>query len=127
MFEKRIEEFMRWRAQFPIKFFRGSEVYINDQIIKNIKKYNLTVNNSSYVFVELPADNVMTGVSDLFYQIMIDGHIPIISHPERNTVFARRAELLFELISVGALAQVTAKSILGEFGREARRAAKVFS
>jgi protein-tyrosine phosphatase len=126
LFEQRIAEFGLWAKRLPLEFFRGAEVYINDQIVENIKKNNLTVNNSSYVFVEFPADTVMAGVRDLFYQIMLDGHIPIISHPERNVVFARRPELLFDLVSMGALAQVTAKSIVGEFGRETRRIAKVF-
>jgi len=126
LLEKRIAEFKSWGERFQIEFFRGTEVYINDQIVENIKKNNLTVNNSSYVFVEFPADGVTAGVRDLFYRIMLEGYIPIISHPERNIVFARRPQLLFDLVSMGALVQVTAKSILGEFGREPRQAARVF-
>jgi protein-tyrosine phosphatase len=126
LLEKRIAEFRRWSERFPIQFFRGSEVYIDDQIVENIKKNNLTVNNSSYVFVEFPANSVISGVRDVFYQILLAGFIPIISHPERNTVFSREPELLFDLISTGAFAMVTANSILGGFGRAARKAAKVF-
>jgi len=126
LLEQRMAEVERWAEGFQVKFFRGAEVYIDDQIIENIKKNNLTVNNSSYVFVEFPADSVMAGVRDLLYQILLEGHIPIISHPERNIIFARRPELLFDLVSMGALAQVTAKSILGEFGSAARQSAEVF-
>jgi protein-tyrosine phosphatase len=126
LFEQRMAEFGLWAKRFPVEFFRGAEVYINDQVVENITKNNLTVNNSSYVFVEFPADTVMAGVKELFYRIMLKGYVPIISHPERNIAFARRPELLFDLVSMGALAQVTAKSILGEFGRETRQVAKVF-
>ena len=126
LFEQRMAEIKPWANRIPVAFFRGAEVYINDQIVENIKENNLTVNNSSYVFVEFPADTVMEGVRDVFYRIMLKGYIPIISHPERNIIFARRPELLFDLVSMGALAQVTAKSILGEFGSEARKAARVF-
>jgi protein-tyrosine phosphatase len=98
----------------------------DDMIVDNIKRNNLTVNNSCYVFVEFPADSVIAGVKELFYQIMLKGYIPIISHPERNMVFGKRPELLFDLVSMGALAQVTAKSILGQFGHQARQAAGVF-
>jgi len=86
----------------------------------------LTVNNSGYVFVEFPADSMIIGVRDLFYAIMLEGYIPIISHPERNIAFVRRPELLFQLVSLGVLAQVTAKSILGEFGSEAKQSAELF-
>lgn len=126
LFEARMAEFKNWAERFPVEFFRGAEVYIDDQIVENIKRNNLTINNSSYVFVEFPADSVIAGVRDLFYQIMLKGFIPIISHPERNIIFARKPELLFDLVSMGALAQVTAKSILGEFGRESKKAAEVF-
>jgi protein-tyrosine phosphatase len=126
LFERRMKDFRLWANRMPIAFFQGAEVYINDQIVENIKKNNLTVNNSSYVFVEFPFDSVMEGVRNLFYRILLEGHIPIISHPERNIVFARRPGLLFDLIRIGALAQVTAKSILGGFGSEARQTAEVF-
>ncbi len=109
----------------PGKFYRGAEVYITDKIVENIKKNNLTVNNSCYVFVEFPADSVTAGVKDLFYQIMLGGYVPIVSHPERNIVFGRQPGLLCDLVNMGAVAQVTAKSILGEFGHEAREVAEV--
>jgi protein-tyrosine phosphatase len=125
LFEQRMEEFRWWAERYPVAFYRGAEVYLHDQIVENIKKNNLTVNNSCYVFIEFPADSVIAGVKDLFYQIMLEGYIPIISHPERNIVFGRRPGLLYDLVSMGALAQVTAKSILGEFGHEARDAAEV--
>jgi protein-tyrosine phosphatase len=126
LLEQRFAAFKYWAGRSPIEFFCGAEVYINEQIVENIRMNKLTVNNSSYVFVEFPVDTIMEGVRDLFYRIMLAGYIPIISHPERNIVFARKPGLLFDLISMGALAQVTAKSILGEFGSEARQSAEVF-
>jgi protein-tyrosine phosphatase len=126
LFEYRMTEFMRWAERFPLEFFRGAEVYFDDQAIENIKKHNLTINHSNYVFVELPDNFFLAGVRDWIYKIMLAGFIPIISHPERNVAITRRPGLLFELVSMGALAQVTAKSILGEYGREAGKMAKNF-
>jgi protein-tyrosine phosphatase len=113
-------------ARFEITFYRGAEVFIHPEIIENIRKLKLFIEGTDYVFVEFPADHVVSGVRDLFYKMMLEGLIPIISHPERNAVFAARPELLFDLINMGALAQVTAKSILGDFGAETRDVAKVF-
>jgi protein-tyrosine phosphatase len=126
LLEQRFDELRRRAIRFPVVFFRGAEVYVTDRVVENIKRDNLTVNNSCYVFLEFPADSVIPGVRDLFYQIMLQGHVPIISHPERNVAFARQPGLLYDLVNMGAFAQVTAKSILGEFGREAREAAKVY-
>jgi len=113
-------------SRFEIEFYRGAEVFIHPEIIENVRKYRLTIEGSDYVFVEFPADHVVTTVRDLFYKMMLEGLIPIISHPERNAVFAARPELLFDLINMGALAQVTAKSILGDFGGETSDVAKKF-
>lgn len=125
-FGQRIAEFMLWAERFELEFFWGAEVFIDDHILKNIQNNNLSMNKSNYVFVEFPPNELISGVEDLFYHIMLEGYIPIISHPERNPVFAGDPEILFDLVQMGALAQVTAKSILGEFGQKVRKAAKVF-
>jgi protein-tyrosine phosphatase len=52
--------------------------------------------------------------------------VPVIAHPERNLVFARDPDRLARLVGKGALAQVTAGSIVGDFGRGAKLAAQEF-
>ena len=124
--EERIAQFQEKAARFPIEFYRGAEVFVHQDMVECIKKNNLTINNSNYVFVEFPSESILPGVRDLFYQMMLGELIPIISHPERNMVFAKRPDLLYDLVSMGALAQVTAKSISGEFGHETKEIAQVF-
>jgi protein-tyrosine phosphatase len=126
LFQYRMTEFMRWAERFPLEFFCGAEVHFDDQAIENIKKHDLTINHSNYVFVEFPDNFFLAGVRDWIYKIMLAGFIPIISHPERNMLLTQSPGFLFELVSMGALAQVTAGSILGEYGREAGRMAKTF-
>ena len=43
--------------------------------------------------------------------------IPIIVHPERNAELIERPDKLYDLVSKGALTQVTAGSLLGKFGK----------
>ena len=124
--ELRMAQFKEKAAELPIEFYRGAEVFVHHEMVERIKENNLTINGTDYVFVEFPADYVFAGVRDLFYQLMLDGFIPIISHPERNLAFAENPELLYELIKMGSLAQVTTKSLTGEFGRETKRVARLF-
>ncbi|MGH9399594.1 MAG: CpsB/CapC family capsule biosynthesis tyrosine phosphatase, partial [Thermoanaerobaculia bacterium] len=51
---------------------------------------------------------------------------PVVAHPERNLVFARNPERLAELVARGALAQVTAGSLLGDFGKGPMAACEEF-
>ncbi len=124
--ELRIAQFREKAAELPIEFYRGAEVFVHHEMVERIKEYNLTINGTDYVFVEFPADYVLPAVRDLFYQMMLEGFIPIISHPERNLGFAEKPELLYDLVKMGSLAQVTTKSLTGEFGRETKRVARLF-
>jgi len=47
-----------------------------------------------------------------------------LSHPERNAMIQRNSKLLYKLIQAGALSQVTAMSITGEFGRDIQKFTK---
>jgi protein-tyrosine phosphatase len=109
-----------------VEFFPGAEVYVHSDMIPHIKTFGLTVNRSSFVFIEFPAEHVPGGATKLVFQMLLDGLIPIISHPERNSAFVETPEFLFELIRQGALGQVTSQSITGGFGRRAQKAAESF-
>jgi protein-tyrosine phosphatase len=122
----RIDEFIRLAASEELSIYSGAEVHIHADMIAHIQEFELTVNGSDYVFIEFPATQVPSGTRGLVYQMMLAGLIPIISHPERNSVFVRMPELLFELVNQGALAQLTAQSLTGAFGTVVQKAAESF-
>ncbi len=79
---------------------------------------------SRYLLVEFPPGYVSPEAAAVFHELVVMGQVPVIAHPERNLVFARDLDLLAGLVATGALVQVTAGSLLGEFGRSARAAAE---
>jgi protein-tyrosine phosphatase len=81
---------------------------------------------SRYVLMELAANSVPPMLEQPLYRAQLEGWIPIIAHPERNLVFQQRPELLVRLIHHGARVQLTATSLTGAFGAEARAAAELF-
>jgi len=109
-----------------VKFFRGAEVFIHPDLVFQIREKNLSINGGEYIFVEFPSDQVPVGTKELFYQMMLAGFTPIISHPERNSILGSQPELLYDLINRGCLAQVTALSLTGGFGSEVQRRAELF-
>lgn len=106
----------------------GAEVHINHGLVNEVRarRKSLVLAGSAYLIVEFPHDHVFSGAKDLFFDLMSEGVVPIIAHPERNTMFARSPKLLFELIAMGALAQANAGSLLEAHGLEAREAARKF-
>jgi protein-tyrosine phosphatase len=79
---------------------------------------------SRYLLVEFPPGYVSPEAGAVFHELVVMGTVPVIAHPERNLVFAKDLDLLGSLVATGALVQVTAGSLLGEFGRGARAAAE---
>ena len=122
----RMAVFSELSDQLPVKVYPGAEVFVHAEMVENIKRYELTINHSHYVFIEFPADSIIPGAKDLFFKLMVAGYIPVISHPERNAAFAERPSLLYDLIKMGSFAQVTAMSIVGEFGPQTKKTAEVF-
>jgi protein-tyrosine phosphatase len=123
---QRMLDFAKEMTGVPIDFHWGAEVFVHPEVVASIERYGFTLDNTNYVFLEFPADAVPPGTANLVYTLMAKGYVPIISHPERNRGFMERPELLFELISMGCAAQVTAMSLTGEFGKETRGAAGLF-
>lgn len=79
---------------------------------------------SRYVLLEfphthLPADALITVSSSLTI-----GLYPIIAHPERNPDILDRPELLGELVDIGALAQLTASSLVGDQGSDIQQCSR---
>jgi protein-tyrosine phosphatase len=111
-----------------VKILKGAEVHISHNLIEEIQKNreNLVLNESSYMFVEFPSDHVFRDVKNLFFELMGEGITPIITHPERNSVFSHNTSLLFELTQMGGLIQVNSGSFLGFYGSRAREAVHYF-
>ncbi|GAG22968.1 unnamed protein product, partial [marine sediment metagenome] len=107
-----------------VKILAGAEVYISHNLIDEIRKNreNLVLSQSSYMFVEFPSDLVFSGVKKLFFELMSEGIIPIIAHPERNSVFIHNPSLLYELIQMGGLSQANSGSFSGLYGRRVEEA-----
>ncbi len=79
-----------------------------------------------YVLLELPANSVPPMFNQPLYRAQLEGWLPILAHPERNLVFQSNPDLLAALIGHGLRVQVTATSLTGAFGSEARTAAETF-
>lgn len=122
----RMRRFGEMAGKTEMEYLFGAEIYVHHEMIRKIEANPLTINCSQYLFIEFPKDHILPGVRDLIFGIMNRGYVPIISHPERNSVFIRHPGMLCDLVKGGCLAQVTAMSLTGGFGRTVRRAAELF-
>ncbi len=84
----------------------------------------LTLNGTAYVLVEFPHSHLPRDAFAVLSRLASGGLRPVVAHPERNPSVIRNPALLFELVEAGALCQVTAASLSGGMGAEARACAR---
>lgn len=109
----------------PIEIYPGSDAHLDIKMVDKIKDgAALTINGAGrYLLVEFPNHAVPHGAKEELFQLLINGITPIITHPERNFVIQNATDILYELLSMGCLTQITAMSITGKFGEEAMASA----
>jgi protein-tyrosine phosphatase len=100
--------------------FHLSSLNIEDALL-NTTKY--TVNAGQYLLVELPEIFSHASITHILQRLLDEGMVPIVTHPERNSVLQRSLETLDRWIDLGCLIQITAQSLTGRFGKVAKRAA----
>jgi len=98
----------------------GSEYFYSSDAVELVERGRwgpLTfLNRSRYLLIELPPGELPGSTAATFHELSILGVVPVIAHPERHRLFAHHPDLLEQLVARGALVQVTAGSLLGDFG-----------
>ncbi len=106
--------------EMAISLWLGSEIHYYAKYNHESKLSTLN-GNGKYILLELPFTEVPNGVGETIFRMILEGKIPIIAHPERNIMIIQKPKLAYELIQRGALFQINAGSLTGDFGRTVRR------
>jgi protein-tyrosine phosphatase len=110
-----------------LELYRGCDFHLSfDNIqdaIANPRKY--TINQGPYLLVEFSDLLIFNNTADIFARLRDAGMIPIITHPERNSLLRQRLEQISSWVEAGAFNQVTSGSLLGAFGKRAQDFARL--
>jgi protein-tyrosine phosphatase len=121
---QRFEE-LQQRLDGKVTLGMGCDFHLSydniEDALKNRTKY--TINQKQYLLVEFSDMLIPQGMTDTFYEMKIAGIHPIITHPERNQTIQRHTNRLIDWLREGCLAQITASSLTGRFGRTAQATA----
>lgn len=112
------------RKGISLKIIPGMELHMHGEILKDMQDMTnkiMPLARNKYILIELPYTYIPHFTESVFYRLQLMGFIPVIAHPERNTEFKRHPNRLFDFISHGALAQLTAGSVTGRFGRKSQK------
>jgi len=109
-----------------LKVFPGQEVHLTRRLLEHLDDFLGIDSAMHYILLELPHDMVPSYSDEVIYELACQGITAIIAHPERNAQILVQPEKLHSLIQQGCLAQVTATSLVGAFGKQVQRMAKEF-
>ncbi len=104
----------------PLRLTTGADVHMSPDFISGLRSGRLlTLADSRYVLVEPPHHSVPPQLEDFFFNLMVAGYAPILTHPERLSWVPSRYETIKKLVRAGVWMQITAGSVAGAFGRNA--------
>lgn len=105
-----------------LKIHRGCDFHLSAANIQdalcNPLKY--TINHRSYLLVEFSDIVIPPTIEGIFEEMVARGIIPVITHPERNRLLCDQARRISTWIDHNCRVQITAQSLLGQFGRAAK-------
>ena len=108
-----------------LMIFQGAEVHLNDQFLGTeiLKESSiLTINGGKkYILLEFPFHWVPPETEQVIFQLKSMGLTPILPHLERNNRIQGHPRSLIRFVELGAVLQVTAQSIMGDFGNAPKK------
>lgn len=105
----------------------GGEVRVDSELARDLARPDrggaIPLAGSRYLLLELEPRGIGPAPAALVAELRAAGWRPIVAHPELTPCLVREPAAIDRLSDAGALFQLTAMSVTGEFGRAARERA----
>lgn len=101
----------------PITIYSGQEICLTGDFLQYLRQGKLiSINHSNYLLVEFDFLESAPVAYSKIQQIIAEGYIPVIAHPERYRFVAEQQDAIHRLKKLGGLIQVNKGSLKGRFG-----------
>lgn len=109
------------RAGLSLRLSYGADVHLAPDLLAGLQGGRIpTLNGARYFLLEPPHHLAPPRLMETCFTLLVAGYVPIITHPERLTWIEDHYALIQELAGRGVWMQVTAGSLVGRFGSQAR-------
>jgi protein-tyrosine phosphatase len=124
-------DLLRLRLQEAVgptpRILPGGEIHVDVQLLGEIGAWRANAANgplplagSRYLLLEFGPAGSPPEAAELVHELAVAGWRPVLAHPEFIPWMAEDLAVVAHLVSLGALVQVTAMSVTGDFGRRAQ-------
>jgi protein-tyrosine phosphatase len=105
----------------PLRLVTGADNHVVPDFVVGLRAGRLlSLADTRYVLVEPPHHVAPPRLEELFFSLTAAGYVPILTHPERLSWISTHYAAIKRLAESGVWMQITAGSLSGAFGRNAR-------
>ena len=109
----------------PVRVMPGMENHIEPELPDWVESGKaLTINDTRSILCEPPYTAYPPYADEVLFRLQLMRLVPIIAHPERNSVLRENQKRLRAMVERGMLLQISAGSFTGEYGPQVQRAAE---
>ncbi|MEQ1694728.1 MAG: CpsB/CapC family capsule biosynthesis tyrosine phosphatase [Hyphomicrobiaceae bacterium] len=113
------------QAGIPLRLITGADVHMVPDLVAGLRSGRLlSLGDTRYVLVEPPHHVPPQKFEEFFFNILVSGYVPILTHPERLTWVGSHYAAIERMARSGVWMQITAGSLTGSFGRNAQKLAE---
>ncbi|MDD2229156.1 MAG: capsular biosynthesis protein [Candidatus Cloacimonetes bacterium] len=106
-----------------IELYPGFEIFLQSDILIDIKKHSLTMGNSPYLLIESELNGLPNDFYSNIYPLLRAGYKPILAHAERYVSIMRKPSIAESLTHRNLYIQTNAGSLLGHYGEKVMKTA----
>lgn len=111
-------------CEIPLTVSAGGDVRVDERIMDLLESDEILTlaDGGKYILLELP-HRIFIDIEPLLVELSSRGYCSIVSHPERHPVLSKQHGILSRWIKHSTYLQITAGSLVGDFGGAAKKAA----
>jgi len=111
-----------YTAGIPLEVLPGAEIALSRLLdLDDAALRGLSLAGGPWLLVECPFTAALGDFEPMVYRLQARGYRILLAHPERSAALQRQPERVAQLVASGALVQITAGSLAGDFGTTVRR------
>ncbi len=108
-------------AGIPLRLVSGADNHIVPDFVGGLTSgHLLPLAGSVYALAEPPHHVAPARLEDLFFNVLLSGYVPVLTHPERLSWIENKYDVVQRLAAHGVWMQITSGSLTGRFGRRPR-------
>jgi len=109
------------KNDIPLRLVAGADVHMVPDLVEGLRSGRLlSLAGSRYVLIEPPHHTAPPQLESFFFSMLVEGFVPVLTHPERLKWLPHRYESIRQLVRAGVWMQITSGSLAGAFGRNAQ-------